>query len=248
MNFRGKIRSKTVLFGTIVTLPSPEVVEILCGTGLDWLFIDLEHSAMETRDAQSLLQAAANRKPCLVRVSGSCELGIRKTLDSGAQGVILPQVNSRPQIEELVSWTKFSPLGRRSLGLSRASGYGHQLAEYLAKANDETAVVAQIEHIDAVNNIDEILTVANVDAIFVGPYDLSASMGLPGDVGNAKVQDAIDRVIAAGKRSKMALGIFCANAATANTMIDKGFTLIALASDALMLGRGIGEEFKLIKR
>ena len=248
MNFKEKIRSKTLLFGTIVTLPSPEVVEILCGTEFDWLFIDLEHSAMAPGDAQILLQAAANRKPCLARVSASTELDIRKALDSGAQGVILPQVNSLLQLEELVSWTKFSPLGRRSLGLSRASGYGHQLAEYLTRANDETVVVAQIEHIDAVNSIDEILTVPNLDAIFIGPYDLSASMGLPGDVANPIVQHAIDRVIAAGNRFSMTLGIFCANAATANTMIDRGFTLLALASDALMLGRGIGEEFKLLKR
>ena len=102
MSFRNRIKSGQPLIGTLVTLPSPEVVEILCRANLDWLFFDLEHSAMEARDAQMLLQATADLKPCLARVSTSNESAIRKTLDIGVHGVILPQVINRAQAEEQI--------------------------------------------------------------------------------------------------------------------------------------------------
>jgi 2-dehydro-3-deoxyglucarate aldolase len=248
MHFRDRIKSGQPLIGTLVTLPSPEVVEILCRSDLDWLFLDLEHSAMEAAEAQRLLQAAGGLKPCLARVSTSNESGIRKALDSGADGVILPQVMDRAQAAELVSLTKYAPLGRRSVGLARAAGYGLQLNDYLTRANQEVAVVIQIEHIKAVDGIADILSVAHIDAVFVGPYDLSASMGIPGQVSDPDVTEAIEQVLLASKRFGVAAGIFTSEAAQAKTMFEQGFSLVASGSDALFLGRGLAQELKMLRR
>lgn len=246
MSFRDTIRAKTLLLGTLMTVPSLEIAEILSTSPFDWLFLDLEHSAMNARDAQTLLQVVGNRKPCLIRVSSSDERNIRKALDSGAQGVILPQINSRQQLADIIGWTKFSPLGRRSIGLSRASGYGSALTGHLSRANEETAVVIQIEHIDAVARIDEILAEPGIDAAFIGPYDLSASMGVPGDIASSEVQDAIDHIHSACRQADVTAGIFVADAASANRMGERGFSLIAIASDILLLGRGISAEIQSI--
>lgn len=240
MNIRERMRAGELLIGTLVTVPSPEVAEILCHTDLDWLFIDLEHSACDAKDAQRLLQACGGRKPCLVRVASVDEPGIRKALDSGAQGIILPQVNTRQQAEALCAWSKYPPLGRRSVGLARATGYGQRFQEYVANANQETAVVVQIEHITAVQNVDAILAVPLIDAVFIGPYDLSASMGMPGAVSDPAVIAAIDQVLARCRSRGVAAGIFSGTPREARGWIGKGASLIAVGTDGLFLSRGVG--------
>ena len=174
-NFRQRLIAGETLIGTIVTLESPEIVEALCHIGFDWLFIETEHSPLLPHAVQQIIQMAADT-PCVVRLSRSDEISIKRALDAGAAGIIVPQVNSAAHARLVVSYAKYAPMGTRGIGLSRASKYGLNFDDYVANANENTAVIVQAEHIDAVENIDEICDVEGVDAVFIGPYDLSASL------------------------------------------------------------------------
>ena len=247
-SFKKRLAGGEILLGTIVSLPSPEIAEILAGLGFDWLFIDAEHGAMDSSDVQRILQAAGAGCPALVRVPLNDEIWIKKALDSGAQGVIVPQVNSASEAARAVSFAKYPPMGGRSVGISRAHGYGGRFQEYVRQANRETLVIVQAEHADAVNNIDAMLDVQGIDGVFVGPYDLSASMGKPGAVDDPEVAGAIDRIRQAARRARMPLGIFGADEGSVSSRIRSGFSLICVASDTLLLRRAAAETLERLRR
>ena len=167
-NFAKRLRSKEILIGTLVSLPSPEVCELLAGVGYDWLFIDAEHGAFNPQQAQTMLQAAAPI-PCLIRVPDDETIWIKKALDIGAAGVIVPQVHNADQAKRIISDCKYAPDGQRGIGIGRAHKYGIDFDHYLKNANEETAVVLQAESSEAVNNIVDIVKLEGVDAILIGP-------------------------------------------------------------------------------
>jgi 2-dehydro-3-deoxyglucarate aldolase/4-hydroxy-2-oxoheptanedioate aldolase len=239
-SFRTRLKRGETLLGSLLTLPSPEIAEILAMTGLDWLFIDLEHSTMEVRDAQGILQAVAGRVECLLRLPLNDEIWIKKALDTGAAGIILPQVNTVEEARRAVQLSCYPPLGSRSVGLARAQGYGMKFQEYLDQANKEVVVVIQAEHILAVQNIEALVRVEGIDAVLVGPYDLSASMGLAGQVDHPEVQAAIEQVRGACRESGMPLGVFATTAQRASQFLSQGFSLLAVGSDALFLSQAAG--------
>jgi len=220
----------------MVTLDSPEVVEILVLLGFDWLFIDAEHAPFSASSIQNLIRAAGTT-PCLVRTSSQNPSEIKNALDCGAAGVIVPQVNTKMEAEKIVSCAKYPPLGTRGVGISRAHGYGQNFQNYVDTANDETVVVVQVEHVGAVSNINDLLSVNGIDAIFIGPYDLSASMDKMGQVDNPDVTDAIERVSKRCKDQSMPLGYFGVNSSGIQNYIDEGFTLIVAGVDTLHLAK-----------
>ena len=234
LSFAERLRRGELLLGTIVTLQSTDVSELLSMAGFDWLFIDTEHAPLTLRDAQTLIQAA--RVPCLIRIADDAEATIKKALDTGATGIVVPQVTSAEQAERIVCHAKYPPTGTRGVGIVRAQGYGHGLREYLYDANDETVVVVQIEHKLGVENIEAITSVPGVDAVLVGPYDLSASLGLTGLVTNPGVTAAIDRITEGCKDNNRQLGIYAGTAELAAAYIAQGYTLVAVGMDTLMLG------------
>ena len=246
MHFRERLHRGDQLIGTLITLGSPPVAEILSHLEYDWLFIDLEHSAMGPSEAQAVLQAIGNRKPTLLRVESRDETGILKALDLGATGIIVPRVNSRADAERAVAFAKYPPAGRRSVGLGRAANYGNCFAEYIKRANDETTVVIQIEHIDALANIEDIASVEGIDALFVGPYDLSGSMGKLGAVESPEVMEAVASILEVGQRRKLAVGIFAGTGVLARQYLQQGFSLVAVATDGMLLGRAAAAELKMI--
>jgi 2-dehydro-3-deoxyglucarate aldolase len=234
--FRARLRRGDLLVGTMITLPSPEVAEVMAALGFDWLFLDGEHGVFEARDLQASLQAAG-ATPCLVRVPIGSEVPIKKALDIGAAGIIVPQVNSAAQAEQVVRQAKYAPAGTRGVGVGRAHGYGLSLREYLATANERVAVVVQAEHIAAVEQIDAIVRVEGIDAVLIGPYDLSASMGRMGQVDHPEVVQAIDRVAGVCRQAGVALGIFGVSADAVKPYIASGFTLIVAGVDTLLLAQ-----------
>jgi len=246
--FRSRLLHGELLVGTLITLSSSEVMEILAGVGFDWLFLDLEHTAMDARAAQTLLQAAGGRVDCVLRVPLNDEIWIKKALDTGAAGVMIPQVNSAEEARKAVRFCKYPPVGGRSAGLARAQGYGEKLQEYLDTANEATAVIVQIEHIEAVRNIEGILSVEGIDAIFVGPYDLSGSMGLPGQVEHPEVQGVIERVREACLRMRKPLGIFTISTERALRFIQEGYRLMAVGVDTLLLRQAAVDLIMKIQR
>lgn len=247
MNFRKRLHSGEQLIGTLLTLGSEDAAEILSQCHFDWLFIDLEHSAMGPAEAQRLLQAIGNRTSTLVRIESRDEVGIRKALDLGATGIIVPQVNSRADAERVVCLSKFPPLGSRSVGLGRATNFGNSFSDYLTRANAESAIVLQIEHAQAVENLAEIAEVKGIDAFFVGPYDLSASYGKPGELTAPEVVSAIKEILAIARSCDIPCGIFAGSSVVARQYLELGFTLIAVASDGILLGRAAEAELKSIR-
>lgn len=244
--FRQRLCSGERLFGTIVSMATPEVPEILSAAGFDWLFIDSEHAPLSD-DAIRLLILAAAQTPCLVRVPALDEAAIKKALDAGAAGIIVPQVNTAAQAERAASYARYPPLGQRGVGISRAQHYGFGVQEYIDQANDHVAVVVQAEHWQAVDNIESIAATAGIDAVFVGPYDLSASLGKAGKVADASVTAAVDRITRACLQARVRLGVFGASAPAVRPYISAGYTLIATGTDTLFLGQNARDTLATLK-
>jgi len=243
--FAARLRAGETLLGSIIALPSAEVAEMFSRAGFDWLLIDTEHAPLDALAAQGLLQAA--RCPCLVRVHSGEEAVIKKALDIGAAGVVVPQVNSAAEAERIVRYCRYPPRGSRGVGIVRAQGYGLDFAEYVAGANDSVIVMLQVEHIDAVKDIEAIARVPGVDALMIGPYDLSGSMGRLGQVNAPEVEQAIETVRTACAAAGMKLAIFAASAEGMRPYLRKGYTLPIAGMDLMLLAsaaRGMVQALK----
>jgi 2-dehydro-3-deoxyglucarate aldolase len=235
-DFRTRLKRGDPLFGTMVTLACPSAAEVLAQVGFDWLFIDGEHGPLETGDVLGILQAIAGRAASLVRVPEGSEVAIKKVLDLGADGIIVPQVNTAQQAADIVRFARYAPQGARGVGLARAHGYGLSFQEYVERANERISVVVQAEHAQAVENIEEIVQVPGVDAVLLGPYDLSASLGQTGNLEHPSVVAAIDRITAVCRSAGLPLGYFGVTAAAVKPFLERGYSLIVAGVDTLLLG------------
>jgi 2-keto-3-deoxy-L-rhamnonate aldolase RhmA len=247
LEFRQRLRRGEVLRGVLLNLPSPAVAEILAEAGFDWLFIDGEHGAIDTTELVAILQAVERDLACIVRVPALGNAAIKRALDMGAAGVLVPQVETAEQAREAVRLARYAPAGERGMGLARAHRYGFAFREYVAGANDAISVIVQAEHARAVENIDRIAAVSGLDAVFLGPYDLSASLGHPGELDHPRVVEAIDHVTQVCQAAGMPLGYFGIDASAVKPFIARGYTLICAGVDCVLLGQGakrLAEELK----
>jgi 2-dehydro-3-deoxyglucarate aldolase len=224
--------------GSWITLAHPAIAEIMARAGFDWLTIDLEHSVITIREAEELIRVISLHKvPPLVRLTSNDANQIKRVMDAGAHGVIVPMVNSRAEAERAVQAVHYPPFGRRGVGLARAQGYGTAFADYRTWLEKEAVVIVQIEHIDAVNDLEAILTVPGVNGYIIGPYDLSASMGIPGEFDDPRVVAAIEKVratgIAVGKPG--GLHVVEPDSAKLKEAIGKGFRFLAYSLDTRIL-------------
>lgn len=238
--FRQALKDRKLLVGTIQSLPTPETAEIFASAGLDWLFLELEHGVMSLGEAQTVVQASS-QMPVVIRVPLIDEVWIKKALDIGPAGIIIPQVQTADEAKRVMELCKYPPAGKRTVGIARAQGYGAKFQEYVSNANEHTAVILMIEHINAVKNIADIIDVPGIDCLFIGPYDLSASMNKAGQTMDPDVQRAIAQVKEQAERADIPLGIFEATSEAVKPYIQNGYTLIAVSVDALMLGKAAKE-------
>ena len=229
-HFVTRLRSGETLIGTLLSLNSPEIAEAMREVGYDWLFIDAEHGAFLPQDAIGMLQAAAPC-PCVIRVPAAEEIWVKKALDIGADGIIVPMVHDAEQAQEIISWAKYSPDGKRGVGIGRAHEYGLGFEHTINYANHETAIILQAESRQAIENIEQIANVEGVDAILIGPYDLSASLGKIGQVQDDEVQSAIRSIHAACQEAGVQTGIFGVTAAAVKPWMETGFNLITVGVD-----------------
>ena len=236
-SFRTRLRSGERLVAPLLTLNSPAVTEIMSAVGFDGLFIDAEHAPLEPFQMQAMLQGAG-ATPCVIRLPAGEDVPIKKALDIGAAGIIAPQVNSADHARRIVQAAKYAPIGQRGLGIARAHGYGLTVREYMERANEDIAVIVQAEHRDAVEHIREIVRVDGVDGVLIGPYDLSGSLGRPGAVDHPEVTGAIERVRAGCAEVGLPIGIFGVTAEAVQPYIARGFTMIVVGVDTLLLAHG----------
>ncbi len=234
--FRQRLKRGDLLIGTFMTLPSPEIAEIFAEVGFDWLFVDMEHTTLDVKDVQRILQAVGEKCACIVRVPNKDEDWLKRVLDAGAAGVIIPHVNTVDEVRYIVQACLYPPDGTRSVGLSRAQKYGTQFEDHMEHANQSVAIIPQIEHIDGVRNIAEIVKVPGISAVFIGPYDLSGSLGKLGEIKDPQVQKSIVDIRDACAEVELPAGIFCMDAKAASSCIKNGFKLITVGMDILFVG------------
>jgi len=235
--------------GTWLVLGSPIVAEIIANMGFDWVVVDTEHGSIDIGTTQSIIQAINTTDTVpMVRVPWNDPMSIKRALDAGAYGLVIPMVNSREEAIRAVKATRYPPLGIRSYGGPRARLYGG--VDYFEHANEEIALIVQIEHIEAVNCIDEILSVESVDAFFIGPSDLAISMGLkPGmDQTDPRHVEAVSKVLASGKKHHVPGGIHVGSPEAVNERIAQGCQFIGLASDERFLRGAASAAFSKVSK
>ena len=246
-HFAARLRRGERLLGTLLSLPSPELAEVAAAAGFDWLWLDMEHGPIDPSEVQRMIQATGGRCASIVRIPGLGEIWLKKALDSGAAGVIVPHIDSAEQAALAVRWSKYPPAGGRSIGFARANLYGQRFNEYLAGANAVTALIAQVEHIDGVRSIESIAAVPDVAAVLIGPFDLSASLNMAGRLDDPEVRSAIDRVRNVCASTGMPIGIFAKDVAAAREAWDAGFTLVCVGLDAALYAASVRDIVKALK-
>lgn len=198
-----KLQAKTVCVGAAISLMEPAIVEIICGAGYDFLWIDTEHSAIDHPVLNNHIRAAAiTQTPVIVRIPWTHPGRVKAVLDMGAAGILFPLSKAVPDVEAAIAACRYPPAGSRGYGPLRANAYERRAADYLARANDALHVWIQVEQIELVEQFDAVLQVEGISAFYMGWNDLAASMGLPGQRNHPDViaagNSAIDKAIAAG--------------------------------------------------
>ncbi len=234
--------------GTWLSVPSPEVAEYVSKLGFDWLVVDSEHNPVDIRTlAQMFAAMSASSTAPMVRIPWNDPQNFKRVLDAGAWGIVVPMVNSREEAERAVEAARYHPLGKRSVGGGRhAVSWGTTASDYYRHANDEVLLVLQIEHIDGVENADEIFSVPGFDACFIGPNDLGASMGLglgvPLESDHPRMIEAVAHIRETAKKHGVAPGIHCSSGDAINQRISEGFQFCAMASELRYMLAGLSAD------
>jgi 2-keto-3-deoxy-L-rhamnonate aldolase RhmA len=243
-------KSNDITVGSWLSLGSPYVTEIMVKAGFDWLVIDMEHSAANSLSQVQQLVQIIDLGGCipLVRLPANDPTIIKQVMDAGAHGVIVPMVNTQNEAEEAVEAVRYPPKGTRGVGLWRAQGYGRTFEEYKVWLEQESIVIVQIEHIYGVRKLEEILNVRGVDGFIVGPYDLSASLGVPGDFMHPVVADALQEVENIAKESDKWSGYHIVHPDQNELMekIERGYDFIAYGVDFTFLTHAIDNEVRIL--
>ena len=248
---KNKINDSELILGSWINTASPIVAEIMSGCGFDFLVVDTEHSCADFHQTQLIFQAIKAENPnCIpmVRLPGNDYAVTKKFLDIGAGGVIAPLINNKDEAEYLVESVKYPPRGNRGVGFGRSHGYGFKFDEYMQNANDKTFICVQIEHIDALENLDEIFSVKGIDAMLIGPYDLSASMGITAQFNHPNYIEAWQKILNKAIENKIIPGIHIVqpNPEEVIKRYKEGFRLLAYSLDITVLGTFYREGIKQI--
>jgi 4-hydroxy-2-oxoheptanedioate aldolase len=246
------VREGRPTIGTWLSLGSVLAAERMALAGFDWLTIDLEHSPTnwETAAAMAAVVAAQGVAP-LVRVPSSTDENIKRALDLGVWGVVAPMVTSAEQARAVVASCRYPPEGIRSVAGGRNdAGWDTDTATYFARANDEIFICIQIEHTRALEHLDEILATPGVDCAFVGPQDLTASLGIQPpqlDSPDPRYEEALEQVLASARRHGVGAGLMVASAQQARRRWEQGFTMVALAAESRILAAAATQAVREIK-
>jgi 2-keto-3-deoxy-L-rhamnonate aldolase RhmA len=241
---------KKTQIGSWITLNNPSVAEIMADAGFDWLCIDMEHSVTDYFEAQQLIMAIQSKGiKAFVRVGENNQRIIKRILDAGADGIIVPSVNSVADAQKAVQYVKYPPNGTRGVGLARAQSYGFGFENYRDIKAKEIKLIVQIEHINAIKELDSIIQTDGVDGTFIGPYDLSGSIGKPGDYDDDAVKAALITYEKIASKYDKLVGFHVVQPDFKLVLekSNKGYNFIAFSFDAFFLGHAIREQLKHLK-
>jgi 4-hydroxy-2-oxoheptanedioate aldolase len=239
---KARLRAGQPALGCFVTIPAPMVIE-LCGlAGFDFVVIDSEHGIPDLETVENMIRAAdATNIIPITRIAVNQQQVILRYMDAGSYGAQLPQINTAAEVQQVVEAVKYRPLGRRGLAGVRATDYsmGLPFARYIEQANQETMVIVHIETPEAVANLEEMVAVPGVDVFFIGPTDLSYSLGFPGEPGRPEVQEIIRRIITVVRAGGKAVGIMATDVAGAKRYLDMGIQYVTTGDRAVFAGAAL---------
>lgn len=250
-SLKNKIKERKLTIGSWISFSYPPICEMMAKAGFEWLAIDMEHTGIDFCDAQQLIQIIdlAGCVP-LVRVGENHPLVIKRVMDAGAHGVIVPMVNSQEDAQRAVEAVYYPPVGTRGVGLFRAQNYGLGFEEYREWAKNESIVIVQIEHIKAVENLEEILSVKGVDGFMIGPYDLSASLEQPGNFEHPAVVEALSGVKRILEKTSKIGGYHVVHSKHDELLsrIEQGYKFIAYGDDMVFFAEKLKEESSFLNQ
>ena len=235
MSMRKLFKNDGVAVGMMLSgVSNPGAVTMIATAGLDYFILDMEHGPFDWSDMAAMIGTArgVGIKP-IVRIPEIRRETVLKPLDAGAAGLLVPMVDTVEQAKEIVRHAKYAPQGQRGTALRRGhSDYGkNPPVEYMARANDETTIAIQIESREAVKNAEALAAVPGIDALFIGPFDLSVDMGLTGQASDPQMREAYSTVLAAAKAAGKVAGIHLFDVQLAKTLMEEGFQMVSVSSD-----------------
>jgi 2-dehydro-3-deoxyglucarate aldolase len=242
-DLKERLRSREIIFGSWVSFSHPSIAEIFAAHKFDFLAIDMEHGTINLEQSQRIIAASQSfNVPCLPRPVSHSNDYIKPLLDSGADGIIAPMVNTEKEVNDLIQNLKYPPIGSRSFGVNRAQNYGSNFDEYVKSWNYSSVLMVQIESESAVKSIEEIISFSEVDAVMIGPYDLSGSLGVPGQKFHPLVKEAEKKVINACKNRGISCGTQLSEFSvdSVKEALFMGYTFIIAASDLFVLNSWAG--------
>jgi len=250
-SIKKRLRDGELVLGTFISeVRSPNIAYLMAQCGFDYFVLDNEHGSFSPETVSDIIAAARGADiDVIVRVPEIRRETILKPLDAGAAGLLIPQVNKPEEAAEIVRHAKYPPMGQRGAALRRPHNrYAlDKPAEYLPRANEETFIAVQAETPEAIANAEAIAAIEGVDAIFCGPFDLSVSLGLPGETSHPRQVEAVDRMIAACRNHGKASGILAFDTAELTGWINKGMRFVAYSSDVNMLADAAASALKQLK-
>ena len=244
------LRNREQLFAAWVSYAHPSITETFAKAGFDFIAIDMEHSTISLTEGQRIIAACqAESVPCLPRPVSHSNDYLKPLLESGADGMLIQMVNTADDVKRLINDLKYPPIGKRSYGVSRAQGYGFDFEEYITSWNETSTFMIQVESIEAVKNIEKLLAFDEIDAVMVGPYDISGSLGVPGQLDHPKVLEASKKVIDACEKYGKSCGtqLNDPNPENIQALFDLGYTYAILGSDLFVLWKWAEQMQGIIK-
>ena len=246
-----KFANRERTFGGWISYREPAIAETFSKAGFDFVAIDMEHTTISIDDANRIITSIQSEGGiCIPRQVSHNNDYMKPLLEAGADGIMIPMVDTVDQTKAILRNLKFPPIGRRSFGVNRAHGYGFDFERYITTWNDTGLFVIQIESIEAVENISELVRIPGVDAVMIGPYDISGSLNVPGDTNHLKVKEAGRKVVDACAKA----GVSCMTQVADVTgdavedAFDQGFTSIVLGSDLFVLWKWAEAMKKIMNR
>ena len=250
-SLKQKLKKQELTIGSWLSYGFTPTCEIMTRVGFDWLVIDMEHSAIDFSDCLELIQIIENSETVpLVRVGENDPLHIKRVMDAGAHGVIVPMINTVDDAQKAIDALYYPPRGKRGVGLGRAQNYGMGFEQYKEWADEESILIVQIEHRDGVKNLESIISLEGTDGFIIGPYDLSGSLGVPGNWHHSSVVEALKEVQRIMNKHIKAGGyhIVHSNHQELLDKIEQGYSFIAYGDDMVFFAEKINEEARFIQK